>query len=383
MDRRYLITIVLVLLPGVLLLVLSAAFLLRLGEFVSLDSVVDRQQGGEAFCRYQGNRGDEIQYKSGNYAARTPDIVALGSSRVLQFRERFFMERFYNAGIGQSTSAERFSDWVSHLLSLHTPKYVIIGIDHWWFNERESQKIEPFAEGWNESQPRIQPRYFAMVIEKVWKGKIAMSDFLSVIFSGSKREYCTIGQEAYLRHSGYSPDGSYYYGTKLVDAKFPKETPVFRSTQARMRLNQHEAVFDAASWQEFVVAVDTLRDRGIEVLVILPPMAPMIYVQMMDPAHDYLYIEELRSRLASLDVPFVDTMDALAYGSTDCEFPDGRHGGDVTYARILEKVYQEQPHWRSRIAIEEVRAVMAKSRGLKQDFEQRVPQQDDVQCPKE
>ena len=56
-----------------------------------------------------------------------PEIIALGSSRVMQFREDSFNKKFVNAG-GAMNSLSEFN-FFEKMYEFHNPKYIILGLD--------------------------------------------------------------------------------------------------------------------------------------------------------------------------------------------------------------------------------------------------------------
>jgi hypothetical protein len=69
----------------------------------------------------------------------------------------------------------------------------------------------------------------------------------------------------------------------------------------------------------------------------MPPVAPKVREQLESEGR-YTYIEEVRSILRDLGIPFADFHDAASIPATDCEFTDGYHAGDIAYLKMLVKM---------------------------------------------
>ena len=107
-------------------------FLWRAGELSSLSDIVARQgQTGTVYG--SAVHDDSFAYKLQLVSTAKPNVIALGSSRVLQFRQAHFTETFINADRAMTTPAEEIK-FLDALLPRHKPKVVILGVDFWWFN---------------------------------------------------------------------------------------------------------------------------------------------------------------------------------------------------------------------------------------------------------
>jgi len=253
------------------------------------------------------------------------------------------------------------------LVSLHEQKLLLLTVDHWWFLPQEVKRIKPFGEDWITDQPRVQPRFFLMPLQKLWKGEYTAED----IWYGIRRAwisngYCNIGQQAALNRSGYAPDGSYYYGKYLIGSGVDIEKLQFKKTFNRIKQWRGNAV-DSATWTQFEQIIERLRSRGIQVVILFPSVAPSVYDSMQDSSNEHFYINVLQERIARLDVSFVDALNATALGGNDCEFADGIHGGDVMYARILQVLYDRVPSVRPLLSIDLIQQTIERSAGLAMD----------------
>ena len=95
----------------IIMLVLPALLLLKnTGEnFTSLKSVIQNEEKALVGYFYNEPKIKYLKWKTIQKRNRM-DIVALGSSRVLQFREEMFDAAFYNAGFTISRT-NRFINW--------------------------------------------------------------------------------------------------------------------------------------------------------------------------------------------------------------------------------------------------------------------------------
>lgn len=371
--RTYLVAIAFVLLPGFIALSLSALFLVQSDEFLSIANVVQRQMQSDEVCIYHSGHGDDVVYKQTGYEVSRPSVVAIGSSRAMQFRERLFTSTFYNAGIGQVSSAQRLEEWTERLLALHKPDLAIIAVDYWWFHSENVRRIDSFTPENFTPAPRIQPRFFMSPIKDARRGMISVGKYINIVRKTYNKDgLCRIGQQAALEQSGYGPDGSFYYGTKISDPMLNETEWQFAITLDRLSSDPQGNSIDMNARVSFERTLKLLRDANVSFVVVMPPMAPSVFAAMQSGRYDYGFISQIDAFIKNQEVPYIDASDALAYGSSDCEFPDGRHGGDVTYGRIAKKIYDELEWTRPFIDIATIDAIIKQSAGLVMDPDPRV-----------
>ena len=75
--------------------------------------------------------------------------------------------------------------------------------------------------------------------------------------------------------------------------------------------------------------------RGIKTVFILAPVAPIKLLELAKSPERHGYIDEIRQAFFHKLTNYYDMLDPRKFGSGDCEFEDGNHGGEVTYLRML------------------------------------------------
>ncbi|MSR86567.1 hypothetical protein EXS70_00100 [Candidatus Peribacteria bacterium] len=339
---RYLFFLALFSAPVVVLLALNFLFLRNSGELLPVETIVSRQMKDPRFCIY----GDALRsltypYKMEAYNRKKPTVVVIGSSRMLQFRERFFAEPFYNFGSAM-TNVNEGMDLVDGILRSPTkPETVILGIDFWWFN---GKFVPPVA-----YRPTPKPvsqfnGYFLFKpFQWLWQGKITLGDYVRTVLGKDDEKYCNIGIAAIKNRTGFGPDGSHYYDVATMKTVSTPGTDAFGEVpdviadQGRFGSVQEA---DATHKETFFRLVDRLQDAGIEVVALFPPFPPPIYAAMKADLSRYAVFEEIKQELIADHVLTLDLTNPANITSSACEFLDSVHGGDVTAARILQRLDQ-------------------------------------------
>jgi hypothetical protein len=285
---------------------------------------------------------------------RHPRILALGSSRVMQFRDFIFHpheQEFYNGG----GLIQNVNDLVAYTKQvregrLPAPQVIIIGIDPWWVSEATDP---PEKKSWLEGEEDAVYQ-FAFHVEAAryllrtgkssfpWKtvlaGKPRVSPFYNYPAFGIAAVSAGIGE----RFS----DGSFLYTSDLVD--FIRH-PVYRDRLAMPVLDQVKRtyfLFAPTSKVErvragmLVQSLASLKAMGIEVYAYEPPFSTEVR-QALDESKALEtwwteYKGWLCEQVESAGVPCLPIVRQEDYGLDDSYMFDGIHPGEVYDSYILE-----------------------------------------------
>ena len=346
--RRYAITyfgIILAfgLIAAFALAMVAGLFLWRTGELSALPDIVTRQlQTGAVYG--SAVHDDSFEYKLQLVAAAKPTIIALGSSRVLQFRQAHFTETFINAGRAMTTPAEGI-EFLAKLLPRHKPKFVILGVDFWWFNPNW-----PYP-GRHVRRDELDLAALKRVNQWLLDGKITIPNMWRVVFQGDNHNSITqadnIGVAAIKRGYGYWADGSRDYGLRYFGVDPAFDDAKFGNTLSRIAngVSQftHSEVIAAGRFAALDELLELLMAADITPIIILTPLAKRVLDRMVARSPAYAYISAFRDRIKTMTVERYDFSDPGSLGSDDCEFVDGVHGGEIVYQRILAEIVRRNP----------------------------------------
>ena len=278
-------------------------------------------------------------------ALKHPNVVAIGSSRVMQFRDDYFLNQsFYTMG-GTGNSLDEAQETFERLKALHLPKVIILGIDLWWLNPR-------FWHGNNlQHNEALQENqyigYFQIWTHLVRDGKIRQQlfnlDKLREIDEYGKRK--TVGLAAAAKGDGFRlSDGSYQYGD--IMRKNPSTEEKFQDTYSRLqegnRRFEWADTLDEQELMKFRKILREIKDSGSHLIVFLPPFPHEIYASMDTNEHYYQFLhsfeDTMRQECLEADIVFFDFSDMAWLDADDSETIDGFHGSDLAYARIVQKM---------------------------------------------
>ena len=265
-----------------------------------------------------------------------PEVITLGSSRMLYFHRGMFSRSFLN----MARAANRASDALHTLQRLRKaarpPRLVIVGVDFWWFHPKRARHPGQAA------SPRdIDPENFSDVLRMLQKGLENPAYLTRPWRTGG----CNLGVDAILHERGFDRWGHMYMGHQPASAT----RAGFADTLARIRENQNRGEFagaqepDMERLAQFTAELKRLRARGTFVVAFMPPL-PARVRQAMVRQGTYGYIETVRAALRDSGIPYMDyDSPPRARVFSDCQFLDGFHQGDTANAAILLDLLEQYP----------------------------------------
>jgi len=242
-----------------------------------------------------------------------PKIAAIGSARLLQFRQEDFNVPFAN--LSGMASLDDVSKESHALFSAHAPDIVLLGADFWWFG--------------GFSAPNGRP---------------ALCD--GIPCAGT-------GEDGYDAAGAYAANSLWRGKNDTADKNFAAMLADIHDQRG------HFAPADAPAEQDmktFLSLLDYYHALGIKVLLFLPPLAPSVQAAM-DASGQYDYVDALAETLAAAaeerGFGFFDYRHGLA-GSADCEFSSGAEGGAIIAKRMLLDMATHDRDLRPRLKLPEL-----------------------------
>ncbi len=339
--KKFVLSYFVILLIFGLLLVGIFYYLSRIFEHNSFESIVQRQIKHNSIYGTALNE-NVFAYKLELIKQTKPKVIALGSSRVLQFREEFFTHSFISAGNAMNT-LKKGRLFLEEVFKFYKPDIVILGLDVWWFN--------PFfpnyerGEYFNITGTNISTTKILDIAKHIYNQQFFQSQYLldNHFITNPYSNLDSLGLNAIYNGRGFFKDGSYLYGEifkneKTKDANFTDT--LLRITQGISRF-EYASHIDAKRMQDLFDILNLLEKHHIQVVIFIPPLAPSVYQAMQDKQEKYAYIDELFATLQKYHIPFFNYHNPAVLHNDNCEFLDGFHGGDVFYARILADMAQK------------------------------------------
>ena len=306
-----------------------------------------------------GNRDQRYKRMAVDYFQ--PDVLVVGSSRVLQFRSQFLNrdpDRFYNS----AAPAWRLPEITAHLDAIHhRPRIILLGIDDPWFNAAYlgDPIVQPPTSDF--ARPFIVNRTF---IQEWIAGE--EFDFPRLL----RREEpggsggVALGMRAIKDGHGFRNDGSEQYGDFLVAQHLWQ--PNLRGLHMRFYENGEEMYVagsdvDSEAIAAFRDILEYAKTNSILLIGFSPPYMPSLW-QELATSDRHTYIQaltpELRSLFAEYDFPYFDFHDVSSLGATDEDFFDGWHHSERVAGQIYSEIAQQIPELQAYTDIDQLNAIL-------------------------
>ncbi|MEK7185048.1 MAG: hypothetical protein AAB726_00280 [Patescibacteria group bacterium] len=317
------------------------------GELMPLSTVVKRQFQTQIPVLFGREVVDQelSRYKYLVLSALSPDVVALGSSRVMQMRQEMFPQvTFYNAG-GMIHGLGELSEFTEIYRPAIKPRIIFFGIDHYWFGHKRDIVSTPIL-GEQGNDPVKQWPAHLYTFRYLAKQLLKNPSSVSHIFSGRESfgDALAIGLQA-LYGNGFRTDGSYQYATYLQETR---EKMLYRDRESppivqRVRNGVRQFPYDSKFVADRLSIIDEFLEfshrNGIEVAGFLPPMSSEVYNAIMtSPHHRGLLLETARQLPAvfkKYGYVFSDYSKLDKLSLTDLNMFDGLHPTETAISRII------------------------------------------------
>ena len=349
--KRFLKKIILFSIPGMLLLLPPILVLNTSGEnYGDIDHLVIQKEKYLIGYAYNELNYRYLKWKVvDNLPAQ--DVLALGSSRILQFREGMFTSSFYNAGY----TIKSMADFVPFLKSFPKEKYpavLLISLDQWMFNEKwdDSKEVYTNYPKWKDSYTKMAS---ISTIINVWTDLLnGKYNLKKLIGSTENKNLKKIGLNAIVNGKGFRNDGSIFYGSqikKLINNDSTANDYHYKETLHKIKKGENR--FEAGenlknnSLTELDSLLDFCKQHNIYVVAIMPPFADKVndkfkiegkhhYMEKIFPAAEPIF--------KKFGFELWDMSNLAKFGSGDNETLDGFHGSEVAYLKMLIYMTEHQ-----------------------------------------
>jgi hypothetical protein len=346
------------------------------GELTNPDTVVHRQLADRRLVLHgPAYTNSSIYVKVRLLTERRPQVLALGNSRVLQFRRGLFRPdvSFYNAG-GTVARIRHFRALLEKLPREALPEVLVIATDTAYFN-LSFDKIEKdgLNLAWMEQQLTAHStpaEVFQTRWRDVWSdmraGKIKWGRLLSFDGLGTR-----VGLSALCNDAGFRNDGSYHYGGVDLDITNPAHRDYqFANTLKLVAAGRGRFPWGDAPSEPALREMDALLDfcakNGVHVIGFMPPHAHAVWeaMQALGPKYNYIAKLEpaLRTRFEARGFELYNFSDFAMLGAPDTDALDGYHGSERTYLQLVIAMLERGSRLNAYANLPDLRAVLATSK---------------------
>lgn len=281
---------------------------------------------------------------------RDPDILMLGSSRVLSFREEIFGEDadFFNAG-RVLHSLDDLSDFTEILLPKINPKIIYLGVDFYWLGSKEY--FEHALRKVSYTKDEIYDWRSYLYFNKMFLLEIIKKPSLIIRIINNEPDIfgkkTAIGLQA-LNGNGFRFDGSFQYGTVITERR---GSPDYVDILTPPILEQIVSGIGAFQFDEYInpARVKTLKDflikvkeKNIHVIGFSAPFSIEVYQKLITSPHHKDFFAKSRQEISVVfeeaGFSYFDFHSPESLDIDDSYMLDGTHMGETAAAIVLKKI---------------------------------------------
>lgn len=345
--RKFIYKLSILLTPIVIVLIIPIVILKITGEnFTEINSEIKSKEKYLIGYAYNEMNYNYLKWATVNENQRC-SVIALGSSRVLQFRADMFDSTFYNAGY----TVSKISDYLPFLKSVSQekyPKYLILGLDQWEFNVNwDNGRVGKSSSYWMNSFSTYPKKN---IIINVYRDLIDQKYSFDVVNQASVIN--KIGLNAIVNNKGFRNDGSIYYGSqilKLINDDSSANDYRFSDTYKRIengnRRFEYGNKVNPIAIEKLNKLLEFCNKKRIKVIGIIPPFADSVFQKMMK-TREYNYVKNLTQEIEPIfkkyNFEFYNYPSAKSCNVSDTNFIDGFHGGEIVYSKILTDILKKK-----------------------------------------
>ena len=358
---------------------LPSLLLWRTGETHSPLEIADWQQQNGGLWDSVVLMSDEREaaYKNALNTIRKPEVITLGSSLVLGFRQQMFAKDFAN--LGRGFDYFRLDEEVARIIKKHSPEMIIYAPDLDKYNENSftagsvNARLGPILSAPSKS---IIPDGISRTWSYVLSGKLPVENVAKSLFKGRS---VLLGPRIGLRGStfdfgGYGPDGSYYY---FDNYSRPQHYTALLEKQSDAEIQRFfddfwgaKPVVSQGAILRLQKTIDLLKSQSIDFVVFLPAYAHRYAAAVSNNALYRQYFqavsEQIQQRVEIDGGTFFDFTDPRKFNAKLNEFMDAQHIGDVASARLLLEMARQSLNVSSIVNHDFLGAFIRTSEGLQQ-----------------
>ncbi len=270
---------------------------------------------------------------------KTPEILALGTSRIMQVRDFFFKNSssFYNAG-GGIFRINYLRYFTSEVIKSAKPRMIIVCLDQNFFNPNwDNLSKTKFDDEYKDEYNALS--YIFNNATTCWhdafEGKVP-ADYCLNLKPGQ------IGLTAAVKKNGFRSDGSYYSGQikshPEEDQDYQFKNTLDRIAKATKRFEYAQQI-NSRAVNELDSFLTFCKVNNIHVVSFLPPYANKILSVMRSKGNDYAYLDKIMPALKPVfekhRLNVFDFTDLSTIQAGDEEVLDGFHGSEKIYLRMM------------------------------------------------
>lgn len=278
-----------------------------------------------------------------------PEVLMLGSSRVVQLRGEVFNAPFVNCGLAMNHLNEGRM-FLEKILAFHRPKLILLGLDFWWFSD-ENRMPERYHYHQNDGA--------TLTFEKLTKpflflgqSKLSFRDYFRILFLKDRTNritnYENMGLRAICTSDGFRKDGSNLNARALFGLTPSRmreiDFPDGRGRRGRfLQKHRYWEELSKSRLEELSKMIQLCKNGGVRLIIFLPPVSQPAYRTLLSEPDRHHFLKDLEEYIETLPEETYNFHDIRQIDSNDSECIDNVHIGEVAYHRLLLTIVKRNP----------------------------------------
>ena len=333
----------------------------RLGEIGNYAEIINQQKINDILFGPKLTDKATLDYKIKGTVIIKPDILILGTSRIMQINQKHFSHnKIYNAGVNASgmQGLEGMIKLLNSIPKNDLPKHIIVGLDPWIFNpnypENSNNKtIRELVKNALKTKPLIF-NTVKLIVNSPRDLIRRLSSYSSLInqktpwihYLFSSRGFKGFGLNAKMLEIGYRFDGSYKYPNdygkewndqSIENYKIILEKDAYRFVPASQIYNK--SIDDLKSILDFAIK------NNIYITGLLPPFSPNFYSALTSMSDRSKFYQEYENKICSIFQSygfqcfnFCDIQNNTIIKKYNNDFYDNMHPGEGLMSEITKQI---------------------------------------------
>ena len=322
---------------------------LRLGDSLSYERVISLQRS-QGLLYAQGFFNARNEYKILGAKAAKAEVLALGSSRVMQLRQEDIpRRRFYNAANSASMLGEvdGMAAILKSVVEDAVPRTVLLELDPWLFNPNYPSNQKKAGGRGRLKRLLYENRVSRALLDGYWSLVWRLESYEALIRCGRPwlRELAVpsgpgIGLDARLLRTGFASDGSFVYPREYLERKEPELSAEEweRAFQGRNVWYPETDRLDASALAGLERLMDLARERRIRVVGVLPPFRPDLYAVLERRAFFRSFRTTVCETLRRRGGECFDFSSPASLGLSAADFYDEKHMNQRAWRQIVARL---------------------------------------------
>lgn len=352
-------------LPLSILFIFPATVLIYGREYFSYEQVLETQSRfPESLFGFAYNGASFYPYKEALVTRENGEVIALGSSRVMQLRKEFFTDEasFVNAG-GAGKTLREVESFIESLPDNSRTKVIILGLESEYFTDPYPRK--------EDRHEYVLPLRFVML--NVLMSRRIYLDYINHKYSlrdiiKNANDSHHIGLSALLHQDGFRSDGSYKYSAaeknpnrlSYVDGQVRVALEDFRRKGGSFDMSG-PAIESNIEILERILHL--AKKKGITIVGFTPPVPSLVHKVTMEDATLRNLTERVGVSFKSHGMPFFNVSDIKVFGGKDTEFVDVVHGTDYLYGKMLFYMASKTTILEQYVPLKNLRSILDQTKG--------------------